>query len=51
VWGSAVQLMINLVGIVLAATVLLAVRQWRHGRRPSAVPTGRGRWRREGLGR
>jgi len=51
VWGSAVQLMINLVGIVLAATVLLAVRQWRHGRRPSAAPMGRGRWRGDGLGR
>ncbi len=51
VWGSAVQLMINLVGIVLAATVLLAVRQWRQGRRSSAVPVGRGRWRRVRLGR
>ena len=28
VWGSALQLVINLVGIVVAASVMLLVRQW-----------------------
>jgi len=33
VWGSALQLLINLVGIVLAAAAMLWTRRWAHGRR------------------
>jgi uncharacterized membrane protein len=33
VWGSALQLVINLVGIVFAASVMLLVRQWDLRRR------------------
>jgi len=50
VWGSAVQLVVNLVGIVLAAALLLAARQWLHRRHTPAVATGRDRWRTSGLG-
>jgi len=33
VWGSALQLLINLVGIVLAAAAMLWTRRWAHRRR------------------
>jgi uncharacterized hydrophobic protein (TIGR00271 family) len=32
VWGSALQLLINLVGIVLAAAAMLWTRRWAHSR-------------------
>jgi hypothetical protein len=33
VWGSAVQLLINLLGIVLAGAATLTLRRWGAGRR------------------
>ena len=50
VLGSAVQLVVNLLGIVLSASVLLLIRQRVQRRRP-AVParTDRNRWRRSGF--
>jgi len=47
VWGSALQLLINLVGIVLAAAGMLLARRWMQGRRPQAkLAIDRDRWRR-----
>ena len=47
VWGSAIQLLVNLVGIVVAAALLLLVRTWVHQRygRNSAT-AAQDRWRR-----
>jgi len=44
---SAVQLLINLVGIVLAGAATLAVRRWMAGRKDrKGVPLRRAPWRR-----
>lgn len=46
VWGSAVQLLINLVGIVLAASVMLLARRWGHRMNPrKGRSANRDRWR------
>jgi uncharacterized hydrophobic protein (TIGR00271 family) len=49
VWGSAVQLVINLVGIVLAAAGMLATRRMVQRRRPARPTPDRERWRRAGF--
>ncbi len=47
VWGSAIQLLVNLVGIVVAAALLLLVRTWAHQRYVNkGAATAQDRWRR-----